>query len=468
MSDILIVDDEENVAYSLQLALKRAGHACRLAHSIEDALKAARSGPADLALLDVQLPDGSGLDLIQRFREAGLDFPVIVITAFGTVARAVEAMRNGAVDFLQKPLSMEEVSLTVERCLEHRRLRERLDAYRQAQHHETEGIRIVGQCPALRGAIETAERIARIPRDPDGGLVITLLSGETGTGKDLLARHMHRCGPRGDAPFVHVNCTAIPESLFESELFGHERGTFTDAREAKKGLLEIAHEGTLFLDEIGDLPQAVQAKLLVVIESGRFRRLGGTAERRVDTRVVAATNADLKSRVDAGQFRADLYYRLAQFSIVLPPLRDREGDVAQLADYFLDVSARKMRKARPKLDAVAREEIVRYRWPGNVRELAHVMQRAVLLTDGATLGAGGLALPSPGAPAATTGAERDGATAFDFASQDCRVETVERRLLRAALAHTQGNISEAARLLGLTRGALRHRLEKLGIATSEN
>ncbi len=466
MSDILIVDDEENVAYSLQLALKRAGHACRLAHSIEDALKAAKSGPADLALLDVQLPDGSGLDLIQRFREAGFDFPVIVITAFGTVARAVEAMRNGAVDFLQKPLSMEEVSLTVERCIEHRRLRERLDAYRQAQQHETEGIRIVGQCPALRSAIETAERIARIPRDPDGGLVITLLSGETGTGKELLARHMHRCGPRGDAPFVHVNCTAIPESLFESELFGHEKGTFTDAREAKKGLLEIAHEGTLFLDEIGDLPAAVQAKLLVVIESGRFRRLGGTAERRVDTRVVAATNADLKSRVESGQFRADLYYRLAQFSIILPPLRERDGDVGLLADYFLDASARKLRKARPRLDAAAREDILRYRWPGNVRELAHVMQRAVLLTDGPTLGASGLALPSTDAPAATADSARDGASSFDFVSQDCRVETVERRLLRAALAHTQGNISEAARLLGLTRGALRHRLEKLGVTTA--
>ncbi len=466
MPDILIVDDEENVAYALQLALQRAGHQCRVAHSLGHGWEAAQQRHPDAALVDLQLPDGTGIDLIGRLRESGIEAPVIVITAFGTVARAVEAMKSGAVDFLQKPLAMEEVALTVGRCLEHGRMRRQLEAYREAQRLDVGGAQLIGACARIRAAIEAAERVATIPADPSAGLTVALMLGETGTGKELLARHLHARGPKADGPFVHVNSTTIPDALFESELFGHERGTFTDARDAKKGLVEIAHEGTLFLDEIGDLPSGAQAKLLVVIESGRFRRLGSTRERVVSARVIAATNADLKARVEQGQFRADLYYRLMQFPIELPPLRERGDDLLLLAEFFLERAARKFHKPVPTLTPSAASAMRGYPWPGNVRELAHVLQRSLLLSDdrewtGATLG-----LPAAGGAKAnrTAGPVK---LELDFTSGAITLDDAQRRVIEAALSHCRGSVSEAARVLGMTRGGLRHRIERLGILPSD-
>jgi two-component system response regulator AtoC len=465
MADILIVDDEENLSYSIQLGLRRAGHDCRVADTVAAALaECARKSP-DLALIDVQLPDGDGIQLMTRLHEQGCDVPVIVITAFGTVATAVAAMKQGAVDFIQKPLSIEEVCLAVERCLEDRHLRNQLDAYQEAQRRQSGDSPLMAECPPMREVMVMADRIASIENDPGSGLVATLILGATGTGKEVIARYIHQHSSHPDRPFVQVNCAAIPENLFEAELFGFERGTFTDAKAAKKGLLQVAHESTLFLDEIGDMPLATQSKLLIAIETGRFRRLGSTTEAVVDVRVIAATNSDLQQKVQTGQFREDLYYRLKMFSIELPPLRARGDDVFLLAEHFIQRFSRKFRKPAPKLAESTKQLMRAYAWPGNVRELANVIQRAVLLNDAEALGPAMLGLGT-GGPAATTA--DDGGLQIDFATRDCTLARVERRLIVAALKHAGGNISEAARLLGLSRGGLRHRLDKLGIPAVES
>ena len=459
MANVLIVDDEENLSYSVQLGLRRAGHECRVADTVQSALAACEQKAPDLAVIDIQLPDGNGIELMSRLREQGLDIPVIVITAFGTVASAVQAMKQGAVDYIQKPISIEEVCLTIERCLEHLRIRSRLEAYQEAQRRESGELEIVGQCPRMREVIALAERVASVESEPGVGLTAILLLGETGTGKDLLARHIHHHGPRPDRPFVQVNCSAIPENLFEAELFGYERGAFTDAKKSKSGLFETAREGTLFLDEIGDIPTSTQAKLLTTIESGRLRRLGATAERLVDLRVIAATNTDLGRRVQTGAFRADLYYRLKVFCIELPPLRERGDDILLLAEYFIRRFSRKFHRPTPTLAPETIDLIRRYPWPGNVRELANVLQRAVLVSEDDVLRPGILGI-EPASQAAPVPA---GELRFDFTSGSCTLASVERRLLEAAMEHTRGNVSEAARLLGISRGSLRHRLERCGL-----
>jgi DNA-binding NtrC family response regulator len=290
-----------------------------------------------------------------------------------------------------------------------------------------------------------------------------LVLGETGTGKEIVTRFIHHHGLRPDRPFVQVNCTAIPETLFEAELFGYEKGSFTDAKSTKKGLIEMAQEGTLFLDEIGDMPLATQAKLLVAIESGRFRRIGATAERMADVRVVAATNSDLQRKVDQGTFRADLFYRLKVFTIDLPPLRERGDDLFLLTDYFLEQSCRKLHKVVPRIPPDTRELMRRYAWPGNVRELANVLQRAVLVNDGDALDPSVLGIGRGIVSTAEVASASSSGLSFDFRSDDCTLDAVERRLIQAALQHTGGNVSETARILGLTRGGLRHRMDKLGL-----
>jgi len=458
MAEVLIVDDEENLSYSMRLGLQRAGHVCHIVETTAAAMALCAERVPDVAVVDVQLPDGDGIDLMVRMRERGLDVPVIIVTAFGSVDRAVAAMKQGAVDFIQKPLSIEELVLAVERCLEQRRIRNRLHAYEESQRRESGDLRIIGQCPRMREILAFADKIAAVEGEPGVGLTATLLLGETGTGKELIARYIHHHSRRPDRPFVHVNCMAIPQHLFEAELFGYEQGTFTDAKAAKKGLLEMADEGTLFLDEIGDMPSATQAKLLVAIETGRFRRLGATTERTVAMRVIVATNRDLHRSVEAGEFRADLYYRLKMFCVELPPLRERGDDLLLLAEHFLERFSRKFRKAPPALPPETRAMMRSYPWPGNVRELANVLQRAVLVNEGPVL------LPeSLGIDRAPPAGPRMAPPEFDFARNDCTLVAVERRLIRAALERTGGNVSEAARLLGISRGLLRRRIERSGI-----
>lgn len=464
MPDILVIDDEENLRISMQLALRRAGHTCRVEETGEAGMAAAQARLPDLIFIDVNLPDTDGLKLLSELRGKGIDTPVIVITGFGTIASAVAAMQQGAVDYIQKPLSMDEVVLSVNRCLENRSIRNQLDAYREAQQREAGGVQVVGNCSSMRELLEICEKIASLPFDDDGTLPTVLLLGDTGTGKEALARHIHRRGPAADRPFVHINCTAVPENLFESELFGHEAGAFTHGKSAKKGLFEVAEGGTLFLDEIGDMPTTTQSKLLVAIENGRFRRLGGTTERITRARVMAATNGDLEAKIKSGEFRADLFYRLKVFCLQIPPLCERGDDIIQLANYFLERFRQKFRKQELSFGSDAVAALATYHWPGNVRELANVIQRAVLLAEGDLIDAGALNLIHD-ANAKPSDASMP---AFDFQSGDATLESVERRLIESALAHTGGNISETARVLGLSRGRLRHRLDKLGMRSKAN
>lgn len=460
MADILIVDDDINLGLALKMTLEQTGHACRIAETAEAGWAELLRREPDLALLDVQLPDLSGLELLARVRQHGLKIPAIVMTAFGTVTSAVTAMKHGAEDFIEKPLSVNEVCQLVARLLKSRDLARTLETAAADQPAEAGMPDLIGESPAMKEMLALADRIAALPPRMGIGLTTTLILGETGTGKEMIARYIHCRSSRRSGPFVQVNCTAIPENLFETQLFGHERGVFTDAKVSRQGLLEAASHGTVFLDEIGDMPLAMQAKLLVAVETGRFRRVGATTEQTVDAQVIAATNADLDEKLKTGQLRADLYHRLKTFQITLPPLASRGDDVFVLSDYFLKRFCRELQREVPKLSSDAREAMKRYAWPGNVRELAHVLLQAVVADDKGTLSAEDLGVrTAAGAPAL-----RPISTDFDFSQGALPLESVERRLLQAALNHANGNITEAARLVGMPRGTFRYRLEKLGLA----
>jgi DNA-binding NtrC family response regulator len=474
MARILIVDDEETLLYALVLQLRSGGHDCQPCTTAAAALKVLDTFDPEVALFDLNLPDMDGIELIGAARARGLDAPIVVLTAFGSVTSAVSAIKAGAAEYLQKPVAADDLEIVIRRCLDTSRLREHLDILNREQRRRASAEVIVGQSAALRDALAMLEKIAHIPADVGGLRPTVLLTGETGTGKDLFARRLHELtspahGSEPEAPFVQVNCTAMPANLVEDELFGHERGAFTDARASKKGLFEFAHAGTIFLDEIGDIPAALQSKLLTVVERRVFRRLGSTTERRVRAQIVAATNRDLEELVARGDFRKDLYYRLHTFSIRLPPLRERGDDVVLLTSHFLAQHARRLRAASAELSPAAWRAVRAYGWPGNVRELSNVLQRALLLADRGIIEPAHLGLaPLPSLPAPVAAADqrqRDGRPpdGFDFAADDCSLAAVERRLITAALNHTGGNISEVARLLRISRGALRHRMERLHI-----
>ena len=468
MADLLIVDDEETLLATMSLELERGGHRCQRAATGQAALSRLETFEPHLALVDIRLPDMDGLALISRIRELGHDFPIIVITAYGSVQSAVAAMRVGANDYLQKPVAMEELEVVIDRVLQNRRLKDRLDVFereRMLQRLETGATgaerAIVGESAIMKKVMAMAGKIAEAPPDENGYLPTVLITGETGTGKDLLAHHIHDLRASDGAPFVQINCTALPPQLVEAELFGHEKGAFTDAKTNKKGLFEVASEGTVFLDEIGDTPLGLQAKLLLVLEQRRFRRLGGTREREVRARTIAATNCDLTDMVTQGRFRKDLLFRFQALSIELPPLRERGDDLFLLADYFIKRQALRLHRDPPRLSDAAREGMRRYSWPGNIRELDNVLQRAMLLQDSSTIERSDLNLSQADLAAAPPGLDE---IRFPFEKEDCSLARVEQRLLEQAIAFCNGNISEVARLLGVSRGSLRHRMEKLSLS----
>jgi len=461
MADILIVDDETTLLANLTLQLGRAGHQCRTADTARAALASLESREPDVAIVDIRMPDMSGLDLIDRIRQAGRDFPVVVMTAYGSVENAVAAMKVGATDYLQKPVSIDELEVVLNRVLEQRKLADRLAVFERERERQGAERTIIGKSRVMRDVLELAGKIAAQPADENGHLPTVLITGETGTGKDLLAHHIHDLGPRRDEPFVQINCTALPGQLAEAELFGYERGAFTDAKSTKKGLFEVAGEGTIFLDEIGDMPLALQAKLLLVLEQREFRRLGATRVCRVRARTIAATNCNLTKLVAEGRFRKDLLFRFQALAVEVPPLRERADDLYLLADFFLERRARRLHRTPPALSPAAREAARRYSWPGNVRELDNVLQRALLINERDAIEPSDLNL--------SHGDLQDGSLSleefrFPFGSEDCSLATVEQKLIVQALEACNGNVSEAARLLGLRRGTLRHRLEKLSIA----
>jgi DNA-binding NtrC family response regulator len=374
-AQILLVEDKDSLRTMLRHALERQGHAVLEARDQPEALRLLQHEQPSLVLSDLRLPEGDGFGVLRASKEIDADVPVIVMTAYGSIEDAVAAMKEGALDFLAKPVDPDHLLLLVSRALEQRRivtenllLKEELAVRRGAPQ-------LIGEDPSLRKVFASLQRAAATD-------TTVLLEGESGTGKELFARSLHALSPRAEAPFVAINCAAIPETLLETELFGHEKGAFTGAVARKPGKFEMAHRGTLFLDEIGDLPMALQAKILRALEEKRFERVGGTASVQVDVRLVAATNKGLRAAVAARRFREDLFFRLSVFPITVPPLRDRVADIPVLARYFVERFCRDLKKKPLILSPPALEELQRYRWPGNVRELQNCIERAVILADG--------------------------------------------------------------------------------------
>ena len=458
-ANILVVDDERLIRWSLQQQLQRAGYRVRSAETGAQALQYAQAEPPDVVLLDVRLPDGNGLEFLERFRARDSECLVIMITAHGGVETAVRAMKLGAHDYLIKPVDADELKLTIRKALDTRALRrEVLRLQAQASHGSTLDD-LVGDSGPMRELKAIVQRIAQ------SDATTVLLQGESGTGKDLVARIIHFASARAQAPFLAVNCVALPEHLLESELFGHERGAFTDAKAQKKGLFEQADGGTVYLDEIGDMRLDLQGKLLRLIEDKGFRRIGGVRDLRADVRIIAATNRDLTRSLTAGQFRADLYYRLNVFPITLVSLRERPADIAPLARHFVARFSRELRREPPEIGVEAQAWLQRYAWPGNVRELRNVLERALILAAGGTLQAEHLPPEIGGSFASADAGAPKGAT-VSLPAAGLRLDEVERDLVRQALDATGGNQVHAARLLGISRDALRTRMKKFGFLSS--
>ena len=443
---ILVCDDEELIRWSLAEHLSAGGFTVVEAEDGQDALEKLPDVAPDLLITDLKMPRLDGLGLLQKLRQQGRSFPVIVLTAHGDVQSAVAATQLGATQYLTKPFDLMEVGLAVRKALETHRM--------EAELHLLRGRRggygkLIGQALAMRQLFDTLRRLETI----DAPTV--LLNGESGTGKDIIAHAIHQAGPRSGGPMMEVDCASLPEQLIESELFGHERGAFTDARERKKGLFEVARGGTIFLDEIGEMTPQTQAKLLRALENRTFRRVGGTTPIRLDASVIAATNRDLKSEVGKGNFREDLYFRLAVIQLEVPPLRERREDIPLLVQHFVQRFNRDFRKNVAEVSGEAMRRLQDYSWPGNVRELRNVIERIVILeaddriTDDQ--------LP----PEIRYGRKATTASGFVLPEEGVDLEAVERSFIQQAMDRTNGNQSAAARLLGISRYALRYRLQKL-------
>ena len=445
-AQILVADDEALIRQSLRAALAQEGFNVSAAASGAEALQKFADQRPDVVVLDLVLGDLDGLDLLRRFREEAPDTKVVVITAHGSIESAVSAMKLGAFDFIKKPFDLEEVIAAVRAALRTSTLERRVEYLTAQERRRTEAHRPVCGSPAMKRLVEELEIIAHSP------VPVVLLVGESGSGKEVIARLLHESSDRAAGPFVELNCSAIPENLVESELFGHERGAFSDARERKLGLVEVADGGTLLLDEIGDLAMGAQAKLLTFIEQRCFRRVGATATRHVDARIIAATNRDLAAMVAAKTFREDLWYRLNAMTLRLPPLRERREDLEPLAAHFLAESSREFRRAWRTLAPETVAILERYAWPGNVRELKAVISRAALLHDAEVLRpehlpgeivAAALAAPAP----PTAGDGPGGVTVPTLAD-------VELGHIRRVLELCGGNRTQAAQYLGITRQTL--------------
>ncbi len=455
---VLVVEDEKILAESISIYLERSGYATAVAHSGEDGVRMAGEASPDVAVVDIRLPGMDGLEVLKRMREVSPGTEVVMMTAHASVASAVEAMRRGAFDYLNKPLDLDELRVVLDKARANLRLRRELSylkARGEAGAHVSE---IVGDSPPIRALKEQIEQIASL-ESPEGGAPTVLLLGETGTGKGLVARAIHYQSSRAAGPFVEINCAAIPPALLEAELFGYERGAYTDARTAKPGLFEAAEGGTLFLDEIGHMDPSLQVKLLQAIEDKSVRRLGGLRPKTINVRIITATNRDLEAAIAEGAFRQDLYFRIKVLTLEIPPLRTRDADITLLARHFLDRFAKQYGRPRKGLSPETEAVLLAYPWPGNVRELAHVMERAVLLHGGPTVKIEDLGL-SGGKTEAPVVVGSDGRVQVDFSSGAIVLDEVEKQLIEKALRTAEWNRGRAAELLGISKETLRYRIEK--------
>jgi DNA-binding NtrC family response regulator len=441
-SRILLVDDEEDVRRPLRRFFLGKGYDVREADSLASTQSVTPQQRVDLAIVDFSLPDGDGLEVLRLLKAQDATLPVVLLTGHGTIDLAVRAIKEGAEQFLTKPVELPALLVIVERALEHRRMRQVSLAGKSTQaRHAVDPF--FGESAAIRKLAAQAARVVSSSSVP------LLIQGETGTGKGVLARWLHENGPRADEPFVDLNCAGLARELLETELFGHEKGAFTGAVAAKPGLLEIAHRGTLFLDEIGDIDLQVQAKLLKVLEDLRFRRLGDVRDRQVDVRLVAATHRDLARLVEEGKFREDLYYRVSAIPLVVPSLRERAADVILLARRLVERISIEIGRPGVRLSAAAEKALLSQSWPGNIRQLRNVLERAILLTEHTMLEAADV--------------DAGGAPALPSVPQGMTLADAERRHIEAVLRDEDGTVGRAAVVLGLSRSALYERIKKHGI-----
>ncbi|MBL0063048.1 MAG: sigma-54-dependent Fis family transcriptional regulator [bacterium] len=467
---LLVVDDDRDIREIIRQVAEIKDYEVIEAEDATVGLEKMRTMAPDLSILDVGLPGGiDGVELCQQIHEISPQHPVLIISGQATPEKAVEALKHGAFDYLGKPLNLEKLMLLVDRALSNvatAREIERVSDERKAVYGFD---RLIGSCKQMEQVKDTGRKVAAVPS------ATVLLTGESGTGKELVAHAIHLASPNADKPFVEVNCAAMPEQLLEAELFGYEKGAFTDAKQRKRGLFEVASGGTFFLDEIGEMPLNLQVKLLKVIEERTFRRVGGTQPLQMKFRLIAATNAQLMEQIEQGKFRRDLYYRLAVFSIHLPPLRERNHDTVTIAQHFVDKFNREFGKSIKGIAPDAERLLISYNWPGNIRELRNAIERAVLIGAGPYIQSADLAiLPMQDSPTPSKASmpEQDidammmnanDGFQIDVPQNGVNMEEVEKQLIRIAMRHCHNNASAAARFLRMTRETLRYRLKKYGI-----
>jgi DNA-binding NtrC family response regulator len=456
--EILVVDDDQAIRWTLKEALQSWGFTPIEAATVAEATKLFNAHLPAAVLLDIDLPDGSGLDVLREIKHEDHEAIVIMITGNVHVENTISALRGGAYDFIGKPINLEELRVTIRNAIEAHHLRREVEQVRKEREREFNFRQIVGESPAMKKMLGLAAKVA------ESDVASVLLQGESGTGKDLVAKAIHYGSQRAERPFVAVNCAALPATLIESELFGYEKGAFTDAKARKEGLFEQAEGGTLLLDEIGELELSLQAKLLRVLEEGAFRRVGGLKDIPLDVRVLAASNRDLKTESEAGRFRLDLYYRLSVIQIDIPALRERGDDVLLLAQHYIDTIGSRLKRNRriTGISPEAREVFRKYHWPGNVRELRNVIERALILEENDQITTeylpGGL-LTSPRQSSVTISA--DAPAQFVLPAEGISLDEAELSFVRQAIERSGGNQTRAAELLGISRDQLRYRLKKL-------
>jgi two-component system, NtrC family, response regulator AtoC len=464
---ILLIDDDHDIRQSVGDYFEARGHIITCAPNGEAGLSALDEHSVDIVISDIQMPGIDGFEVLEQIKKKSPNTEVIMVTGFGDIDSAVKAMRQGAFDFFTKPIKMRELTASMERTLRFHALRQEkeraelaLDRIKDAGRRSFGLEAVVGDSPAIREVRKQIQQVA------ETGSTTVLITGETGTGKEVVAKSIHYESMRAKAAFVPVDCTSIPRELMESEFFGHEKGAFTDARSQRRGHFEVADEGTMFLDEIGDMDAAMQVRLLRALEERQIRRVGGEKAIDIDVRIVSATNAGLPEAIADGKFREDLYYRLNTFTIAIPPLRERVGDIEILARHFLSICAREMRKPVGQISDDALSQLKSHRWPGNVRELKNTVERAVIVCAGSTITGDDLQfVPRIGSPsiAETAPSSPASQTSSSVIGEELNLDALERAAIEEALSRSSGNRGQAADLLGLSRFALRRRLIQHGI-----